>query len=174
MGLPTFMFLLAIGIGIFIRDHYSLPVTSDGSLYIAPVKRVSLWKSLAPEAIDCRASEGRRGLELTFEHKFFKTIEWSPHMTIPTSGFSCYRLIKRTKFSRSFFGYDALLLEQYQKYRENHPTGVEYPFPSCHWMGEDIEESRGLIIVLNPVEYDPFTSCYRDYLCSLTTCAALE
>lgn len=165
------------------RISDGLPVTSEGTLYIAPTRILSPWKTLSPEAIDCRSSVGRRGLELTASHKKITTYKWTPHMTLPTSGFSCYGLGKSTRCSRSFFGYDSLertsyrylpsptaCLEQYQKYRENHPMGVEFPFPSCHWMGEDIEKSEGIIIALNPVEYDPFVGAFRDHLLAEGLC----
>lgn len=167
---------------------FCLPTTSEGALYIAPTKLVSPWRYLTPEAVDCRGSVGRRGLELTSDHRAFSTQRWSPHMTISPSGYSCYGLRKVTRCSRSFFGYGAIektaerylpsptqCREQYQKFRENHYIGVEYPFPSCHWMGDDIVEASGLIIVLNPVEYDPFSGLFRDHLlaegrCQLAPC----
>lgn len=160
-------------------------MVSEGSLYIAPTRLLSPWKTLSPEAIDCRSSVGKRGLALTATHKKITTYKWTPHMTLPTSGFSCYGLGKTTTCSRSFFGYDSLdrksyrylpsptaCLEQYQKYRENHPMGVEFPFPSCHWMGEDIEKTEGIVITLNPVEYDPFVGAYRDHLLAEGICHA--
>lgn len=161
----------------------SLPETSDGSLYIGPASLSSPWRTLSPEAIDCRASVGRYGFETLENYTYFPTIKWTPHMTLPTSGFSCYGLTRKTRCSRSFFAYDSIAREtdrylpsptecreQYQKYRENHPVDVSFPFPSCHWMGDDIEESKGVIIVLNPVEYDPFHNVYRDHLLAEGVC----
>lgn len=88
MSSLQFIILVMLCLIILFREDRSLPVTSEGSLYIAPVKIVSPWMSLTPEAIDCRGSVGKSGLEMTASHILFTSTKWSPHMTIPTSGFS--------------------------------------------------------------------------------------
>lgn len=41
-------------------------------------------------------------------------------------------------------------------------------------MGDVIEEAREVVIVLNPVAYDPFHSVYRDHLLAEGVCKEKE
>ncbi|AMK38067.1 glycoprotein [Merida virus] len=174
------MMLTILGICSFVEG---LPVTHHGRLYIGPTGVVTPWKSISPESVDCKASVPRLGLELTPEHKFVETKRWSPHVTAPTSGYTCSLIQKRTTCSRSFFGYDGIkketkislpsaqaCREAFQRFRENHLEEIEHPYPTCHWLGDDTAEAKGLKISLVPVEYNPFSGKYTDHILAGGVC----
>lgn len=174
------LILYVFNLSILIRG---LPLTHHGRLYIGPVSVVTPWKSISPESVDCKTSVPRAGLELTPEHKYVETKRWSPHVTAPTSGYTCSHIQKRTTCSRSFFGYDSIkketrtslpsaqaCREAFQKFRENHLEELEYPYPTCHWLGDDVSESNGIKITLVPVEYNPFSGKYTDHILAGGVC----
>ncbi len=157
--------------------------SADLQVYIGPERVTQPWRILSPGRIDCSAIGTGLGLESLEGAREFNVSRWTPHMVGSVTGYTCSKIIRRTRCSRSFFGYDSVTKESqislppasacadaYQRYREHVNTDVEHPFPECRWLGDTVAESEAVEITISPVSFDPASGSYRDHLLAGDTC----